>query len=44
MPPCLRLPGVRGIGHSDSVQVTADGGEPLTGNDWRLCQTAERVD
>ncbi len=36
LPLCLRLPGEWGIGLSDTVRVTPDGGEPLTDNDWRL--------
>lgn len=42
LPLCLRLPGLWGIGISDTVRVTAGGGEPLTGNDWRLSEVAER--
>jgi len=36
LPLCLRLPGQWGIGLSDTVRVTAQGGEPLTDNDWQL--------
>ncbi|MDR5866699.1 M24 family metallopeptidase [Halomonas koreensis] len=36
LPLCLRLPGRFGIGLSDTVRVTPEGGEPLTDNDWRL--------
>ncbi|GHE20842.1 M24 family metallopeptidase [Halomonas urumqiensis] len=36
LPLCLRLPGQWGIGISDTVRVTPDGGEPLTDNDWQL--------
>lgn len=36
LPLCLRLPGVWGIGISDTVQVTANGGVAITDNDWRI--------
>lgn len=36
LPLCLRLPGEWGIGCSDTVRVTADGGVPLTANPWSL--------
>jgi len=36
LPLCLRLPGQWGIGLSDTVRVTPDGGQPLTDNDWQL--------
>ncbi|WP_416139612.1 M24 family metallopeptidase [Halomonas sp. HK25] len=36
LPLCLRLPGQWGIGLSDTVRVTPNGGEALTDNDWRL--------
>ncbi|WP_372614511.1 M24 family metallopeptidase, partial [Halomonas sp.] len=36
LPLCLRLPGQWGIGLSDTVRVTPQGGEPLTDNDWQL--------
>ncbi|WP_311883321.1 M24 family metallopeptidase [Halomonas piscis] len=36
LPLCLRLPGRWGIGLSDTVRVTSDGGAPLTNNDWQL--------
>lgn len=36
LPLCLRLPGEWGIGLSDTVRVTPNGGEALTDNDWRL--------
>jgi len=38
LPLCLRLPGQWGIGISDTVRVTAGGGEALTDNDWELAQ------
>lgn len=36
LPLCLRIPGRWGIGISDTVMVTPEGGEPLTDNDWQL--------
>ncbi|MBW6390671.1 M24 family metallopeptidase [Billgrantia antri] len=36
LPLCLRVPGVWGVGLSDTVRVTASGAEPLTDNDWQL--------
>ena len=36
LPLMLRIPGEWGIGMSNTVRVTADGGEPLTRNDLRL--------
>ncbi|WP_152205428.1 M24 family metallopeptidase [Marinobacter changyiensis] len=36
LPLCLRLPGLWGIGISDTVQVTGQGGRALTDNDWQL--------
>lgn len=39
LPLCLRLPGQWGIGISDTVVVTDQGGEPLTNNDWQLQET-----
>ncbi|CBV41537.1 M24 family metallopeptidase [Halomonas elongata] len=36
LPLCLRLPGEWGIGLSDTVRVTPEGGVALTDNDWRL--------
>ena len=39
LPLCLRLPGQWGIGLSDTVRVTPNGGEPLTDNDWALGET-----
>ncbi|APE31374.1 Xaa-Pro aminopeptidase [Halomonas aestuarii] len=36
LPLCLRLPGQWGIGLSDTVRVTPEGGQPLTDNDWQL--------
>ncbi|MEX0604645.1 MAG: Xaa-Pro peptidase family protein [Marinobacter sp.] len=36
LPLCLRLPGLWGIGISDTVQVTEQGGRALTNNDWQL--------
>ncbi len=36
LPLCLRLPGLWGIGISDTVQVTEQGGRALTTNDWQL--------
>jgi Xaa-Pro aminopeptidase len=36
LPLCLRVPGQWGIGLSDTVRVTPQGGEPLTDNDWQL--------
>lgn len=41
LPLCLRLPGQWGIGISDTVQVTRQGGVPLTDNDWQI---NERID
>ncbi|QTP57867.1 aminopeptidase P family protein [Billgrantia antri] len=40
LPLCLRVPGVWGVGLSDTVRVTANGAEPLTDNDWQLDETA----
>lgn len=42
LPLCLRLPGQWGIGLSDTVRVTRDGGVPLTDNDWRLSETPDQ--
>jgi Xaa-Pro aminopeptidase len=36
LPLCLRIPGQWGIGLSDTVRVTPQGGKPLTDNDWQL--------
>ncbi|WP_069384577.1 M24 family metallopeptidase [Halomonas caseinilytica] len=36
LPLCLRRPGEWGIGLSDTVRVTPEGGVALTDNDWRL--------
>jgi len=36
LPICLRMPGHWGIGISDTVLVTANGGVPLTSNDWQI--------
>ena len=36
LPLCLRIPGQWGIGMSETVQVTAVGGEPLAANRWSL--------
>lgn len=36
LPLCLRLPGQWGIGCSDTVRVTEQGGEPITANAWQL--------
>lgn len=36
LPLCLRLPGEWGIGCSDTVRVSTDGGVPLTANPWSL--------
>ncbi|WP_163557988.1 Xaa-Pro peptidase family protein [Halomonas sp. NO4] len=36
LPLCLRRPGEWGIGLSDTVRVTPDGGQALTDNDWQL--------
>jgi Xaa-Pro dipeptidase len=36
LPLCLRIPGQWGVGLSDTVRVTKQGGEPLTDNDWLL--------
>ena len=38
LPLCLRLPGQWGVGLSDTVRVTPNGGEPLTDNDWQLAE------
>jgi Xaa-Pro aminopeptidase len=36
LPICLRVPGLWGIGFSDTVLVGQHGAEPLTTNSWRL--------
>ncbi|GHC30615.1 M24 family metallopeptidase [Aidingimonas halophila] len=36
LPLCLRLPGRWGIGCSDTVRVTENGGVPITNNAWTL--------
>ncbi|MDR5903195.1 M24 family metallopeptidase [Halomonas icarae] len=36
LPLCLRRPGEWGVGISDTVRVTPQGGEAITDNDWRL--------
>lgn len=36
LPLCFRIPGVWGIGFSDTVRVGAAAAEPITRNDWRL--------
>ncbi|MGP4842702.1 M24 family metallopeptidase [Marinobacter sp. 1Y8] len=36
LPLCFRIPGVWGIGFSDTVRVGATAAEPITRNDWRL--------
>lgn len=36
LPLCLRVPGRWGIGMSETVLVTSQGGEPLTRNTWHL--------
>lgn len=36
LPICLRIPGQWGIGCSDTVCVTEQGGEPITANPWSL--------
>ncbi len=36
LPLCLRLPGLWGIGFSETVRVTDSGAEALTGNSWVL--------
>ncbi|MFN2361008.1 MAG: M24 family metallopeptidase [Marinobacter sp.] len=36
LPICLRIPGLWGIGCSDTVLVGKSGAEPLTSNPWRL--------
>ncbi len=36
LPLCLRRPGEWGLGCSETVRVTANGGEPLTANRWSL--------
>ena len=36
LPLCLRVPGEWGIGISDTIQVTPNGGVPITDNDWQL--------
>ncbi|MGJ7456570.1 M24 family metallopeptidase [Halomonas sp. MA07-2] len=38
LPLCLRLPGEWGIGLSDTVRVTPQGGVPITDNDWQLAE------
>ncbi|MFQ3786397.1 M24 family metallopeptidase [Halomonas sp. A29] len=38
LPLCLRVPGVWGVGLSDTVRVTPQGAESLTDNDWRLAE------
>ncbi|MGR2738083.1 M24 family metallopeptidase [Billgrantia sp. Q4P2] len=39
LPLCLRVPGVWGVGLSDTVRVTPQGAEPLTDNDWKLVES-----
>ncbi|PMR76451.1 M24 family metallopeptidase [Billgrantia endophytica] len=39
LPLCLRVPGEWGIGISDTVLVTPDGGVPITDNAWRIRET-----
>ncbi|MEC4768629.1 Xaa-Pro peptidase family protein [Halomonas sp. CUBES01] len=41
LPLCLRLPGQWGVGISDTVVVTEQGGQPITTNDWQLYQAAD---
>lgn len=36
LPICLRIPGHWGIGFSETIRVTADGGEPIANNKWEL--------
>ncbi|WP_043526387.1 M24 family metallopeptidase [Litchfieldella xinjiangensis] len=38
LPLCLRLPGLWGIGCSDTVRVTENGAVPLTSNPWSLAR------
>ncbi|SHF14395.1 Xaa-Pro aminopeptidase [Modicisalibacter ilicicola DSM 19980] len=40
LPLCLRIPGAWGIGCSDTVRVTENGGVPLTDNPWTLTADA----
>ncbi|MDN3524564.1 Xaa-Pro peptidase family protein [Halomonas sabkhae] len=40
LPLCLRLPGEWGIGLSDTVRVTPDGGVALTDNDWTITMSS----
>ncbi|TDA95803.1 M24 family metallopeptidase [Halomonas marinisediminis] len=41
LPLCLRRPGEWGVGISDTVRVTPQGGEAITDNDWRLSDTGD---
>ncbi|MGM0823513.1 MAG: M24 family metallopeptidase [Pseudomonadota bacterium] len=41
LPLCLRVPGQWGVGLSDTVVVTEQGGQPITTNDWQLYQAAD---
>ncbi|MDT8894742.1 Xaa-Pro peptidase family protein [Halomonas sp. I1] len=40
LPLCLRLPGEWGIGLSDTVRVTPEGGVALTDNDWTIAMSS----
>ncbi|WP_275288526.1 M24 family metallopeptidase [Halomonas elongata] len=40
LPLCLRLPGEWGIGLSDTVRVTPEGGVALTDNSWRIATSS----
>lgn len=40
LPLCLRIPGLWGIGCSDTVRVSESGGVPLTANPWTLSANA----
>ncbi|KPQ22770.1 MAG: Xaa-Pro aminopeptidase [Halomonas sp. HL-48] len=41
LPLCLRVPGQWGVGLSDTVVVTEQGGQPITTNDWQLYQAPD---
>lgn len=41
LPLCLRVPGQWGVGLSDTVVVTEQGGQPITTNDWQLYPAAD---
>lgn len=43
LPLCLRIPGLWGIGLSDSVEVTAEGARPITANNWQLQERIQEM-